>query len=150
MIEYTFSEDEIKDYISENIIEAYQPKIYAALLSTEGDRYIDEIGYFLAGGRKAPGYTISTGVLRTGKAALWESVKKQIYSMICTDSVDYVEIREKSKRGFKVFAGAVSAYIAGLLGVGVGVVAGLVALVLISVWKLGKNAWCEIQAQGHI
>lgn len=80
------------------------------------------------------------------KRKYWASVKHEIELLICTKDKKYTELRKKLSVAVKhseVSAVAmISATLASILGVAVGVISGLVAVVLFAIVKIGTNAYC--------
>lgn len=76
------------------------------------------------------------------------ALKKEIGILICTDDKKYDALRHKLKQyGENTKApiiATVSATLAGVLGVAVGVISGFVAIIFYSVIKIGLNAYCAM------
>ena len=76
----------------------------------------------------------------------WEQVKAEVFSLVCSKSEKYGELRDKLKavedKGTETIVAVIAAYIGNLIGVGAGVLSGFVALALYSVIKIGKEAYC--------
>jgi hypothetical protein len=74
----------------------------------------------------------------------WKAlIFKQLYMALCKHSRKYATEVSVFKRGAELLIGAVAGYVASSLGVGVAVVAALVAAALRFVLKIGLGAFCE-------
>lgn len=80
------------------------------------------------------------------RANFWPNVRHELYLLICTDDPKYAEIRRRldneSNKINAVIVGLVSAAVSAVLGLTAGVLAPFVALCLIALARVGKEAWC--------
>jgi hypothetical protein len=91
------------------------------------------------------GKTVRKG-LRFNQASIWQRVKREMHLLLCTTDKKYAALRKQiSKEGSSTHTAIVSA-IAAAVGAQLGVISGLlvplVALILVGILKVGKEAYC--------
>ena len=95
--------------------------------------------------------TATAGVAVTGTgqwtADLWQAVKWEVRSFLCTDSEGYAELRkewvELKQQSSALALRSLATQIATKLGVDRGVVAPLVAWLLVAARRFGKDGMCQ-------
>lgn len=108
----------------------------------------DAVGNNLAG---APSHNLALkgGAQWTG--SLWQAVKNEFRSFLCTESPEYEELRKEwstiSQKSSTLAVAALSGAIGAHLGVASGVLAPLVIWALIVTLKMGKGALCQLLLQ---
>jgi hypothetical protein len=110
-------------------------------LSADGADF-DTVGAVLA---NTPG----VGVAMKGiawKGTLWQATKSEFHSFLCTDSAVYADLRSEwdglKKKGSTVVLTTVAAVVGAKVGVTGGVVVPLIAWLLASTVRVGKQAIC--------
>ena len=78
---------------------------------------------------------------------MWEYVKKEVYEYFCTKSAKYRKERSEASFSLKNILMIISTAIASQFNLAIGVVTGAVTVAVITVFKVGKNAWCELNAE---
>lgn len=77
----------------------------------------------------------------------WDALKQEFHIFLCTDDPRYQQPHEKlssaSESTSTTIVGIVAAFIGSNLGVEVGAITGLVAVLLYGVLKVGKEAYCR-------
>lgn len=80
------------------------------------------------------------------KNTYWERVKNEINLLICTKDKKYAALRkhlaETREHAKAPIVGIISATLASSMGVAVGVISGLVAVILFAALQIGINAYC--------
>jgi len=106
-----------------------------------------------AGGDKdaaleSAGAATKQGVATDPERNLFGAVKSEFYALVCTKHKRYSKLRKKlSKNGNQattIIVGLISAAIGGALGIGAGICAPFVALILLALVSVGTNAWCKV------
>jgi len=81
----------------------------------------------------------------------WKQVKSEIYSLVCTDSKKYSELRGRlssaEENGTKALVAIVSGSIGSILGIEAGIISGFVTLALHAVIRVGTEAYCAIATE---
>lgn len=84
----------------------------------------------------------------------WERFKREFHKFICTNDEKYSEVKKElsqhSHKGQLVVVSSIASAIASVLGVAAGVLVPLVALCLLAVLKIGKEAYCARGSSGSI
>ena len=93
--------------------------------------------------------TPSVGVSLKGgswRSDLWDAVRREFHSFMCTDSKEYADLRKESKglreNGSRLALGSLSGLIGAQLGVASGIVAPLVIWLLVVSLRIGHKALC--------
>ena len=77
----------------------------------------------------------------------WGRVRDEIHKLVCTNDLRYASLRRQlgahSGKTQTAIVGVISAYVATVLGLAIGAVVPLVAVCLIALLRLGKNAFCD-------
>lgn len=100
----------------------------------------DSIGNVLA---SVPAMGISLKGGGNWSGTLWQGVKKEFHSFLCTDSPVYADLRKKGSESSSLVVAALSSAIGAQLGVAGGVVAPLVIWATIVALRIGKQAVCS-------
>lgn len=110
-------------------------------LNTAGGDF-DTVGALLA---NTPALGVSLKGLRW-KANLWQAVKSEFHSFLCTESDAYADLRSDwdgmRQKSSTLLISALSAAIGAKLGVASGVLVPLVVWLLVSALRIGKQALC--------
>jgi len=147
MNEFEFSEKEIKEFI-ESDVPSYQKNIVLQAL-VDGEHevdFYDEIGRKLTGEGKTNPMMRSTGPA-IDKTSFLDKLKLEVYIFICTEDKKYGTERNLLGKNFKEIVTILSTAIAATFSFGTGVIVGAITTILISVAKVNKNAWCELQKE---
>lgn len=142
-----FNQAEILEFINSEI-PTYQRELQKKSLAGN----IDSIDYYEQIGRELSGKTnIDNLLLTTGrtinKSSFYEKVKDEVYKFICTEIKGYKAERDFIGKNFKELVTIISTAIASTFSLGVLVIIGIITNILISIAKVGKNAWCELQKE---
>lgn len=78
------------------------------------------------------------------KKSISNEIKKEMYDFLCTKSTKYKTERDKSGMTVEYIISIIAASVAGSFGIGIGVITGAITIYLISILKIGKNAWCSV------
>lgn len=78
---------------------------------------------------------------------IYYSIKKEIYRLICTDSKEYSEQRNAFNAYFKNGVGIFAGFLAGKFGIETAALTGFISLVMIGIFKVGRNAWCSCYSE---
>ncbi len=141
----TFKHQEIEDFIKKSI-PSYQRDLLLESLNSniETEEFYENIGKKLSGE-----ITVNNILLNTGpqiiQKSFWGTVKDEVYLFICTDDKKYQKERLLSEKNFSQLVTIIATAIAGTLSLGAGVVVAIITNILISISKLSKNSWCELQ-----
>lgn len=141
MSEIEFSEGAIKEFINETV-PAYNRDITLSSLSLEASE-LEDLGLKLTGESGNKSFVINAGSGAKSEKSLWECIKKEVYDYFCTKSAKYRAERTKAEITFKNILMILATAVASQFNLAIGVVAGAVTVAVISVFKIGKNAWCE-------
>jgi hypothetical protein len=81
----------------------------------------------------------------------WAEVKKEVYTLICTNNRKYAGLKssfkKKSKPSTTTIVSMISVAVTTQLGAVLGIITPLVALLLYAVLKVGVNSWCNLHKQ---
>jgi hypothetical protein len=140
-----FKNDEILEFINSGI-PTYQRSLLIKSLKSDSDSedFYTEIGKELTGEVNNNNLLLNTGPA-INKTSFSEKVKEEVYLFICSENAKYASERNLINKNFKEVATIIATAIAGTFSLGTGVVVGIVTNILISVVKINKNAWCELQ-----
>ena len=128
--------------IIDSIVPSYQRSTLRRALD-EDFFDIDTAGLTLTGELNTLGMVVLTS--KTPKAnTIWSSVVAQVYDYICTKSATYKSERAGAEATLKHTVNVIAVSLAATYHLALGVVTGLVTLALMSILKLGKNAWCDL------
>ncbi|PHS61394.1 MAG: hypothetical protein COB00_13160 [Alcanivorax sp.] len=79
----------------------------------------------------------------------WECVKAEVFLLVCTKDKKYANLRKQlddvTARAQTSAAWLVASGIAATLGISAAVIAGLCAVALYGIIKVGKEAYCEVE-----
>lgn len=140
-----FENVEILDFINSDV-PTYQREILLKSLNSNSNSidFYNQIGKELTGEVNSNNLLLQTGPA-INKTSFWEKVKDEVYLFICTEDEKYSTERNLMGKNFKEVTTIIATAIAGTFSLGTGVIVGIVTNVLISVVKVNKNAWCELQ-----
>jgi hypothetical protein len=129
----------------DELIPEYQRSVVRQALALESMNQadFDGIGLLITGEKRQSQMLLYTGVPSERQANVWEYVKAEVYDLLCTSSKKYAQERNDGASTIKNVITIVATAIASTINVAVGVIIGAVTVALISVLKVGKNAWCE-------
>jgi len=148
MITPTFNPEEFSKAIYALVPEHQQDLLIGALNAIQlSEHDIERIGLTLTGER-----LISNSIVRPSSAqpkpdnSMWQAIVNEVYEFLCTNSKKYAQERKEGSHTIKSLITIIATAIAATFHVAIGVIAGAVTLVLLSVLKIGKNAWCKTQS----
>lgn len=108
----------------------------------------DEVGTLLASGPTA-GISLKGGGRWSG--ALWQNVKKEFHSFLCSDSSTYADLRKEwdslRQKSSAMAVASLSGLVGSQLGVASGVIAPLVIWAAIVALRIGKEAACAAMTE---
>ncbi len=143
-----YSESDIKDFINESV-PSYNRKSVLEALEKSADE-LEQLGMQLTGETGNRSFIVKTGASSTSKSSLWQCIKKEVYDYFCTKSAKYRAERNKAEVTFKNILTIIATAIASQFNLAIGVVTGAVTVAIISVFKVGKNAWCELSKESVV
>jgi len=127
---------------------------YLSLIEEQGMSW-DEVGRLLdlhlqgAGPRASANRDTYSFGLQLKPKTYWESVKKEIFTLLCTKDKKYSEIRKRLEIGTGITTiyvlSTISVWLSNLLSAQFNLIAPLVATVLYAVTQIGVSAWCELE-----
>lgn len=133
----TFISTELPSYQRENVLKAL------SLTNLEESEF-DSIGMHLTGERRQMSFISPVGSSASkSQSSFWENIKKEVYDYFCTKSRKYTQERKRSEITFKEIVTILATSIASQFSVTYGIIAGAVSIAVLSVCKMGQNAWCE-------
>lgn len=145
MSELVFSKEEFRAVTLELVPSFQRDQVLAGLeLVNPADADFDAIGTALTGEQKKTGFLFLTGVRCQAKESLWAAIKAEVYDFLCTNSKKYTNERKDGMLTIKNLVTILATSIASSFHLALGVVIGAVTVALMSVLKIGQNAWCEI------
>jgi hypothetical protein len=74
---------------------------------------------------------------------LVKAILSELRALLCTEDKRYSDVRRSAGVFSKVALPAVAAYVAGAVGISVGLASGGVAFIALAVFKVGKNVFCK-------
>jgi hypothetical protein len=96
--------------------------------------------------KKAPKAN-KTATARRPSPTYWGRVRDEVHKLVCTSDPRYASLRRElaahSGKSQTAIVGVISAYVASILGLATGAVVPLIALCLIALLRIGKNAFCD-------
>ena len=114
------------------------------LLDAEFVRYRDEVAANLTAGRAMLPLTTRSG----GSDDLWlrlaTATVEELHYLFCTDDARYKDVRKRGSDFAKIALPSVAGYIAGTLGISLALATGAVALMAISVFRVGVGVFCRV------
>lgn len=143
-----FDPDEARVFVQERVSSVHRALVLQAL-ETDDPAAINEIGLLMAGEKSATGFVVATGA-RRGKASFWAAVLDEVYEYFCTNTAAYKRERTQASGLFENAVTIIATALAAKLSIGIGFATGLVSVAVISVFKMGRNAWCEVRKDQNI
>lgn len=134
----------VREFIHEYVPSYNRNLVEASLTKDMPD--LEELGLSLTGETRLSSFVINTGSGSKAEKSLWECVKKEVYEYFCTKSKKYKSERSRAELTAKNILTILATAIAAQFNLAIGVVAGAVTVAVVSVFKIGKNAWCEANA----
>ena len=139
------SKDEVVQVIKNNV-PSYQTEKLVKLYMSDADEndYYNLAKKFL-GENTDNGSWIATGTSSFGveKKSFFTCLKNEVYLLFCSDDEKYAEYRKKIDSTIDKAVGAAVVAIATTLNISTGLIAGAVTCLVLCIYKLTKNAWCE-------
>jgi hypothetical protein len=139
--------------VVEELVPPYQRAAVLAgieLVDATDDDF-DAIGTGLTGERESAGFIfLARGGTPTDQQSLWGAIKSEMYDLLCTTSKKYAEERKEGVLSIKHAVLILATAIAGQFHLAVGVVVGAAIVALMSVLKVGRNAWCAINQPAKV
>lgn len=144
MNDLVFKKEEFVDVI-EKLVPSYQKEfVLNTLEQDEKYNYENDIKQLI-------GETTPIGMIRKTSAkiikndkSMFTEIKKEIYDFLCTKSSKYKIERNKSGITVENIISIIATAVAGNFSIAVGVITGAVTIFLMTVLKIGKNAWCSL------
>ncbi|MEH8165917.1 hypothetical protein Q7I20_01985 [Aeromonas veronii] len=137
-----YSEIDIKEFINETVPAYNKASVVEALKKSPDE--LEQLGMQLTGESGNRSFIVKTGANTTSNNSLWQCIKSEVYDYFCTKSAKYRAERNKAEINIKNILTIIATAIASQFNLAIGVVAGAVTVAIISVFKIGKNAWCEL------
>lgn len=144
MNDLVFKKEEFVSVI-EKLVPSYQKEfVLNTLEQDEKYDYENDIKQLI-------GETIPIGMIRKTSAerikndkSMFTEIKKEIYDFLCTKSSKYKIERNKAGITVESIISIIATAVAGSFSIAVGVITGAVTIFLMTVLKIGKNAWCSL------
>lgn len=145
MSELIYNQQEFIEAVGE-LIPAFQRKKIISFIESSQDNEIeyDQMGLSLTGEKKELSFIIPTSAPNNSDGSLWGAVKREVYDYMCTTSRKYSKERGEAGTTIKQLITILATAIASSFHIAIGVVTGAVTIALLSVLKIGKNAWCKV------
>ncbi len=145
MSELTFNSQEFID-AANTLVPSFQLDRVMELITSEDldESDYDQFGLSLTGEKRNSGLIVPTSAPNSSSGSLWGAVKGEMYDYMCTTSRKYSKERKEAGITIKQIITIVATALASSFNVAIGVVAGAATIALLSVMKIGKNAWCKI------
>lgn len=145
MSDLTYNQQEFIEAVDELIPTFQRNKIITFINSDFADESeYDQMGLSLTGEKRDSGLIVPTSAPNATGGSLWGAIKGEIYDYFCTKSRKYSKERKEAGVTAKQIITILATAIASSFHIAVGVVTGAVTVALLSVLKIGKNAWCKI------
>lgn len=128
------------------VIPSYQREsVLGALALNDAEQAeFDSIGMQLTGEHRQMSFISPVGASGTkSPSGFWENIKKEVHDYFCTQSRKYTQDRKRAEITFKEIVTILATSIAAQFSIAFGLVAGAVSVAVLSVCKIGRNAWCE-------
>jgi len=145
MSELSFSTDEFLE-AAEELVPSYQKRKISEAIndsSLEESDY-DQLGLSLTGEKRNSGLIVPTSAPNGSTESLWGAIKGEVYDYLCTTSRRYSKERKEAGITVKNLITILATAVASTFNIAIGVVAGAMTIALLSVLKIGKNAWCKL------
>ncbi|WP_148279845.1 hypothetical protein [Pseudomonas syringae] len=128
------------------INELTPPYMHSFLIKAlEEDEFdFDRQGMILTGEISASASIVRTSIIRRDES-IWLGIQEEIFDFLCTTSSKYKSERGQANSNIKNIILVIAGALAAKLQIAVSVIAGFVTLAVIGVFKITKNAWCNIQ-----
>jgi hypothetical protein len=147
MFEANFNPDDFDSIINE-VVPSYQrgPIIELVIGDMVEMQGVDDLGMSLLGEKASASFVIPTrvgGGSTDETPKIWPFVKKETYSLFCTDSAEYAKEREDGGSTVKNLITIVATAVAAHFSLPIGIVVGAVTLCIMTALKIGLNAYCN-------
>jgi hypothetical protein len=136
---------EVEDFINRAVSPVNRDLVMKALATTDKAE-LEEIGLLMAGELSSFGFVVGVGAVTSRPGGLWAAVLDQTYQFFCTSSEDYKKERTQGMTLFEQAVTIISAAVGGTFTLGAGLITGLVTVAVLTVFKIGRNAWCQWKA----
>ncbi|WP_210473070.1 hypothetical protein [Vibrio crassostreae] len=145
MFDLIFNTNEFVDAINE-LVPSYQRKSIIDIAQDENsiEFDFDKFGMMLTGEENKIGIIVPTGAPSDSVNSMWGAIKAEVFDYICTTSRKYSVERKEAGVTIKNVITIIATAIASSFHIAVGVITGAVTIALMSVLKVGKNAWCAV------
>lgn len=144
MNDLVFKKEEFVDVI-EKLVPSYQKEfVLNTLEQDEKYDYENDV-------KQLTGEVIPVGMIRKTSAkkvknekSILIEIKKEIFDFICTNSSKYKEERNKSTNTLEEIIKLIATAVGSTIDIATGLIIGAVTIILISILKITKNAWCSL------
>lgn len=137
-----YNEAEVAAFINRTVSAVNRPLALKAL-AAQSQTEFDVIGLTMAGELPASGFVVGVGASNNKPGGLWAAVLEQTYQFFCTTSEEYKKERTQGMSLFEQAVTVISAAIGGTFTLGAGLISGLATVAVLTVFKIGRNAWCQ-------
>lgn len=147
MSDLTFESQDLIDAVNE-LVPTFQKNIIIEFINSDSDdeTEYDQIGLSLTGEKRETGLIVPTSAPNSSGGSIWGAIKSEIYEYMCTTSRKYSKERKEAGITIKQLITILATAIASSFHIAVGVITGAVTVALLSFFKIGKNAWCKVNA----
>ncbi len=106
-------------------------------------------GLLLTGELNTNTMTVNTSAINR-QDGLWIRIKREVHDYICTDSTTYKAERAEAGSSLKSIISILATALATKFHIAMGIITGIVTLIIISMIKISKNAWCKLYTEEEI
>lgn len=152
MLELESINNEVIQKSIKDLVPSYQHSILLETLTNSmlSDLDIDRIGLRLTGENRELGFITHTSTPVKTNSSMWSAIKSECFEFLCTDSSKYDSERKKSTITLNDLITLIATSLAAKFNIAAGVITGAITLVLISVVKITKNAWCKMHTNNSL
>ncbi|OBT29237.1 hypothetical protein [Vibrio cyclitrophicus] len=145
MSELIFNKDGFIDSVND-LVPSFQKNKLLSVIDRDdlSEHDIEQIALGFTGEKKESSSIIPTGGSSGAGKSLWGAIKSEVFDYLCTKSKKYSAERKEAGVTIKNVITIIATAVASTFNVAIGVVTGAVTLALLSVLKIGQNAWCSI------
>lgn len=144
MNDLIFKKEEFVDAI-EKLVPNYQKELVLNTLEQDEKYNYENVIKQLTGETTPIGMIRKTSAEKTNiDKSMSNEIKKEFYNFLCTKSSKYKLERSKSGITIENIITIISTALAADFSIAVGVITGAVTIFLMTILKIGKNAWCSL------
>lgn len=140
--------EEVVQAIKNNVPSYQVEKVIRLFESDATDNDYYNLAKKFLGENVDSGSWISTGTspFNTEKKSFFECLKKEIYILFCSSDEKYSKYRQQIDATVNRAIGVAVGAIATALNISTGLIAGAVTCLVLCIYKVSKNAWCQFHS----